>query len=328
MKRALITGFAGFVGRRFTRRLLNLGWHVTGVDNMVASQHPKEWAFQPKELVNLTAHYRDVRDCFRDLNPFCYDLIIHLAAVVGGRLKIEGDPLAVATDLAIDADFFRWLAANSKSGKLPKVIYFSSSAVYPVWMQRASRMRMKEHFVDIANHKIDMPDSTYGWAKLTGELLAQHAVKTYGLDVVIYRPFSGYGEDQDMAYPFPSIIRRVVNREDPITIWGSGNQTRDFIYIEDVIDAVLATKDELQPGEALNLGSGVGTSFKDLVQKAGVVLWSHDRKTVHLHCDITKPEGVFYRVADTEKLNLMYQPTTSLEEGIRKVAAHLTAAKT
>ena len=76
-----------------------------------------------------------------------------------------------------------------------------------------------------------------------------------------YRPFSGYGEDQSFDYPFPSLIRRVLNKEAPITIWGSGDQCRDFIHIDDIVEAVMQTKDVLKPGEVLNLGSGVSDEF-------------------------------------------------------------------
>ena len=324
MKKALITGAMGFVGRRFARRLLDTGWRVTGIDNMVAGVHPKEWAFRAKSFDHFDAFYGDLRDYVKRKPTTGFDLIIHCAAVVGGRLVIDHDPLRVATDLAIDADLFQWLAKHQVKNQ--KVIYFSSSAVYPVWMQGSARLKMREGFVGFDSGKLDMPDESYGWAKLSGELLARYAVKTYGLDVITYRPFSGYGEDQDFAYPFPSIVRRVVKREDPITVWGSGKQTRDFIYIEDVIDAVLSTMYELKPGEALNLGSGVGTAFADLAKWTYAVV-HNEARAPNIRVDTTKPEGVFYRVADTEKLNLMWRPTTSLEEGIERVAKHLSCQK-
>jgi nucleoside-diphosphate-sugar epimerase len=324
MKRACITGCCGFVGRHFTRYLLDAGWHVTGIDDLSTGLKIYEWAFKPKSKVHLEIHYCDLRDFVR-VTPPDFDLIIHCAAVVGGRLKIEGDPLAVATDLAIDADFFRWV--SRKPNPTQKIVYFSSSAVYPVSFQGQAKMRLSEHYVSFDDHAIGMPDQTYGWSKLSGELLARYAVKNYGLNVVIYRPFSGYGEDQDLAYPFPSIVKRVVDREDPIIIWGSGQQTRDFIHIDDVVEAVMATMHELKPGEVLNLGSGVGISFESLVLKTYDAVLGESNRFVKVASDITKPEGVFWRVADTTKLSLMYKPKVSLEEGIKRVVAHLTAAK-
>lgn len=314
-----VTGACGFVGRHFVKRLTDDGHQVQGVDNMSAGIPPREWAFQPaKGPFGFSMHYGDVRNWFRNARASDFDLIIHCAAVVGGRLKIDGDPLAVATDLAIDSDFFRWCVADRKN--LPKkIVYFSSSAVYPICYQtRARNFPLPEIAVVFDRDQIGMPDQTYGWSKLTGELLAGYAAKTYGLDVVIYRPFSGYGEDQDETYPFPAIIRRVVNREDPIVIWGSGEQLRDFIHIDDVVAAVLETKDCLQPGEVLNLGSGEGISFIDLAFGIKNTLDQQLGYAPEIICDSTKPEGVFARVADITRMRQFYQPKVSLLEGIRR----------
>jgi len=309
MRRALVTGGCGFVGRRFVRRLLDDGWDVTVVDDLSSGIAPNSWSYD---------FYRgDVRSFVKDTHADSWNLIIHCAAVVGGRLKIDGDPLAVATDLAIDADFFNWVV---KARNKPKVVYFSSSAVYPLELQRREQhISLCEAMVHKDSARFSRPDMTYGWSKLTGELLAQHAVKTYNADVVIYRPFSGYGEDQSFDYPFPSIIRRVVNRENPIQIWGSGDQCRDFIHIDDIVEAVMQTKDALKPGEVLNLGSGVPHTFADLVFMA----CKESGWKPNIEFDAAKPEGVFYRVADTYKLDQFYKPKISLEEGIRRVAAHL-----
>ncbi len=330
MKRALVTGGCGFVGRHFVRRLLDGGWHVIVVDNMSSGSHPRNWRIGSHwdncTISQFNLLQIDVRDFVRQYGAGYFSLIIHCAAVVGGRLKIDGDPLAVATDLAIDSDFFNWVV---KAKNRPKVVYFSSSAVYPLELQhRTQHCMLAEKLVHPEAQRFGCPDMTYGWAKLTGELLARHAVKTYGADVITYRPFSGYGEDQSFDYPFPSIIRRVVNRENPITIWGSGDQCRDFIHIDDVVEAVMQTKDVLKPGDVLNLGSGIPVSFRQLVAMAhtecGLDMSTYPCDIV---CDTTKPEGVFYRVADTYKLNQFYKPKVSLEEGIRRVAQHLTKAK-
>jgi nucleoside-diphosphate-sugar epimerase len=328
MQRALITGGCGFVGRHFATHLLDDGWHVTVVDDLSAGIIPSGWAFksqfQPAIYASFSFHDTDVRAFFKTASPAQYDLIIHCAAVVGGRLVIEGDPLRVATDLAIDAEFFNWLARHTDPSK-PKVVYFSSSAVYPVCLQgEQNHTALAEALVTFDALRIGMPDMTYGWAKLSGEYLAQFAARQYGIDVVIYRPFSGYGEDQSADYPFPSIVKRVVEKQDPVTVWGSGNQVRDFIHIDDVVDAVLSTMGNLKPGEALNLGSGVPVSFAELARTAFHIVNDYD---CALHRDTTKPEGVFYRVADTYKFSRLYTLKISLEEGIRRVAAHLTTPR-
>lgn len=314
MNNVLITGGAGFVGRHFVKRLLGDGCRVTIIDNLSATG-----TVEPEPQTKLVFLQDDCRDYFRN-TPHCeFDTVIHLAAVVGGRLKIDGDPLAVATDLAIDADLFNWL---SRVPKKPQLLYFSSSAAYPVSFQKKQYELLCESDIGIDEVNIAMPDLTYGWAKLTGEYLAGFAARQYGLDVKIYRPFSGYGPGQSLDYPFPSIVKRVMNDENPVTVWGSGDQLRDFIYIDDVVDAVLETRDKLASGEALNLGSGVGVSFCELAQRTASVLG----KSVTVVNDATKPEGVFARVADATKFRSLYTKLlTPLETGIARVAEGLTA---
>lgn len=250
-----------------------------------------------------------------------FQLIIHCAAIVGGRLKIDGDPLAVATDLSIDSEFFNWVV---RAKNRPKIIYFSSSAVYPLELQqRDCHCSLIEQLVDPPNQsKFSKPDMTYGWSKLSGEVLAQYAVSHYNADVVIYRPFGGYGEDQSLDYPFPSIIKRIVDGENPVTVWGSGDQQRDFIHIEDIVDAVLATMHKLKPGETLNLGTGMGISFRELARIASDVL----NMPIDIINDSSKPEGVFARISDPFKLEGLWKlpdPMPRLKWGIQQVAKAL-----
>jgi nucleoside-diphosphate-sugar epimerase len=316
--RIAITGGSGFVGAAFARRLYADGHVITIIDNLVSEGSGERFARLPP----VTRFVTDVREFVKRI-PCDFDLVVHCAAVVGGRLHIDGDPISVGADLAIDADVFQWAV---KAETKPQVIYFSSSAVYPTELQGSKHhIALAESLVFQGTSRLGRPDAVYGWAKLTGEMLADYAVRQYGLDVKIFRPFSGYGEDQSFDYPFPSIIRRVVNRENPITIWGSGDQCRDFIHIDDIVEAVMQTKDVLKPGEVLNLGTGVATSFKDLADIARIRV--HGDMAQAFIFDTTKPEGVFYRVADTYKLGQFYKPKISLEEGIRRVAAHLTKAK-
>jgi nucleoside-diphosphate-sugar epimerase len=314
---ALVTGGCGFVGRHFVRRLLDMRVAVTVVDDLSSGLPLVRWPahLAPREGEPLTAHIGDVRDYMRSAVAN-FDLIVHCAAVVGGRLVIEGDPLAVATDLAIDADFFNW-AVRAKP-RPRKIIYFSSSAAYPIALQTPRRnARLSEALIDLGQD-LGLPDMTYGWAKLTGEFLARHAAQSYDLDVACYRPFSGYGEDQDFTYPFPSVVRRVGRREDPVIIWGSGDQSRDFIHIDDIVDAVFTTMNVLSPGEALNLGRGDSVSFRQLVKRTCALL-NHQAAIAN---DSTKPEGVFARVADCAKLLALYVPKITLDEGIMRTHAY------
>lgn len=313
--RVLVTGGCGFVGRHFAKRLVADKHDVMLVDDLSSGIAPLDWI----EMGALDFEQRDVRKWFKSATSDEFDLVIHCAAIVGGRLKIDGDPLAVATDLAIDSMFFDWVV---RAKKKPKVVYFSSSAVYPLRHQtKEFHCELYEGLVNFLGQSVDLPDQTYGWVKLNGEYLAKFAAEHYGLDVAIYRPFGGYGEDQSFDYPFPSIIRRIVGGENPVTVWGSGDQRRDFIHIDDIVNGVLSTMYDLCPAEPLNLGTGTGYSFRELARIASDVL----KIPVDIVNDASKPEGVFSRVAGVTKLKRFgWKPRVTLEEGIRRVAAALT----
>jgi len=282
----LITGSAGFVGRHFKRKLMNLGHDVIGID---------------------IANGIDARDFFRHNNTR-FDQVIHLAAVVGGRKMIEGSPLALAVDLAIDAELFGW-ALRTDPGC---ITYFSSSAAYPVALQKHHGWSMQERDIDL--EKIRTPDLSYGWAKLTGEMLAKHA-REQGLVVHVYRPFSGYGTDQALDYPFPSFIERGKRKADPFQIWSDGTQVRDFIHIDDIVDAVFAgCKADI---ETANLCTGRPTSFNELAAMVGAAV-GYDFDIEHLEAE---PVGVAYRVGDPTLMNTFYKAKISLEEGIQRALA-------
>jgi GDP-L-fucose synthase len=169
---------------------------------------------------------------------------------------------------------------------------------------------------------IGMPDMSYGWAKLTCEYLARLAYQKHGLKSVCYRPFSGYGEDQDDTYPFPSIIKRALaNRgSERLTVWGSGEQMRDFIHIEDCVDGVLATMDKIDNADAVNLSTGIYTSFKEFARMAAEAIGYHP-EVVGLS---DQPTGVFARGGDTKKQQALgFSATTSFAEGIERALDYM-----
>lgn len=289
-KSVLITGHRGFVGRNFIRlaEKHSLDWDVTGVDIKDGD---------------------DCRDFFASSSDR-FDLVVHLAAVVGGRATIEGEPLKVSTDLAIDSDFFQWVA-RTRPGQ---TVYFSSSAAYPVHLQTGrggvEGIRLSEDAIDLSD--VRSPDATYGWAKLSGEIQAD-ILRSQGYPIYVFRPFSGYGTDQDEDYPFPAFIARALRREDPFCVWGSGTQVRDFVHIEDVFWAVQAalSSDFREP---LNIGTGTGVSFLTLAEM--VCRLAGYSPVVSPMED--KPVGVRYRVADVSRLHRIYRPKISLSEGISR----------
>lgn len=321
----MITGGAGFVGRRFVRRFLEAGDEVHCVDNLAplsgAMDPVAGWIYgTPFDFPGFKFRKQDCREYFETTKDSDFDLCLHLAAMVGGRLMIENNPLAVADDLSIDAAYWQWAAET----KPKKTICFSSSAAYPIKFQtRDSYRLLTEDMIDFRTD-LGMPDMSYGWAKLTVEYLARLAYEKNGLKSVCYRPFSGYGEDQDETYPFPSICKRVLeNRGQPrLTVWGTGDQMRDFIHIEDCVYGVFSTMDAIENGEAFNLSTGVLTSFKEFASTAAAICGY--KPEVEGTSD--KPEGVFARGGDTAKqLNAGFSHKISFEKGIQRAMNYYSA---
>lgn len=339
MKIHLVSGGCGFVGRNMVKRLLDTTTDtIFMVDDLSIGRHPEQWLegeFISKMNGNLEVIGGEERllfwkGDFRNLlfymrqNPRyiqeTYNIefekfsdVFHFAAIVGGRLKIDGDPLMVALDLSIDAEFFYWLTRH----KPARVLYPSSSAAYPTSLQTTDgAIALSEGDIDFTKN-LGTPDMTYGWTKLTGEFLALIAAKHYGISIVCIRPFSGYGEDQETDYPVPAIALRAAKMENPFEVWGSGKQGRDFVHIDDIIDFIFILLDNVSDGSAYNIGSGKLTSFLELIEVFSKI--ADYKPTIKPLLD--KPVGVHSRYCDMSLVEKKFgwKAKISLEEGMRRV---------
>jgi nucleoside-diphosphate-sugar epimerase len=338
MKIHLVSGGCGFVGRNMVKRLLQTTQDkVFMVDDLSIGRHPSEWLpnfvstkNQDLEVIGAEGRLFFWKGDFRNLLFYMrqqpryiqekYGIeferfadVFHFAAIVGGRMKIEGDPMIVALDLSIDAEFFYWVTQH----KPDRVLYPSSSAAYPVSLQTTEgAIALSEGDIDF-DKNLGTPDMTYGWSKLTGEFLAKIAAQHYGVRVACIRPFSGYGEDQEQSYPVPALAARAARKEDPFEVWGSGKQGRDFVHIDDVLDFIFMLLDNVSDGSAYNIGSGKLTSFLELIALFGEIA-GYEPKIKAL---LDKPVGVHSRYANmevvTQKFN--WKPKISIREGMERV---------
>jgi UDP-glucose 4-epimerase len=315
MIRTLVTGGCGFVGRHVVLKALELGHQVWIVDDLSTGIHPDEWLpaaclAQPDYFEHT--HLYDVRYFLRERKLPSFDYVFHFAAVVGGRVKIEGDPMAVAQDLAIDADFFSWAVKEAPA----RILYASSSAAYPIDLQHPGAQALQEELLEDPLVR-PQPDTTYGWSKLTGEYLARIAANHYGLSVACVRPFSGYGEDQDESYPIPAIAARAARHEDPLTIWGPGSQGRDFVHIDDCVEVIFTAIEKISDGSAVNIGSGKLCTF-NTVARMFADLAGYEPE---IKAQPDKPTGVHSRYCDNSKMKELMggDLKVSLEEGFKRV---------
>lgn len=286
----LVTGAEGFVGRHLRDALVARGDVVVNCD---------------------IKNGCDCRTLFAEDRLNTYDLVLHCAAEVGGRVGIDENAAHLgAVNLQLDGAMFEW-ALRTRPGR---VVYFSSAAAYPTWLQNgaeASRRLWEGH---ARPGSVGLPDETYGWAKLTGELMAQ-CVRKAGVPVTVVRPFSMYDFDQDDDYPFPQFAKRAARHDDPFVVWGDGKQVRDWLHIDDAVAAILTLVEHEVDGP-VNLCTGVGTSMDQLALLAiDAAKGDIDTEILHL---LDKPTGVWRRVGDPTLLKRYYTPQISVEEGMRR----------
>lgn len=335
-KEALVTGGCGFLGRHFVHFLATKGTKVLVYDDLSSGIVYEEWPEflkDPKIEENVTFVYKDVLPFLMERwSEKNFDIAVHLAAQVGGREAIEGKPAMAVYSMTLDNEFLRWCSRN----KPTKIVYMSSSASYPIRWQNAAKLSTRVHDGDYPfapplkedhfNLQLDdndiiigMPDKLYGWSKVSGEVVAKEFAHTYGLDILCPRPFSGYGEDQDMHYPFPSIVKRVLDGEDPIVVWGSGKQKRDFIHVDDLIQAIFNILPHVDGYRPINLGSGKATSFLELIEMVKTI----QQSSAEVKPLPDKPTGVYERYCDNTEMLKYYKPQVSLEDGIKRTLAFL-----
>lgn len=286
MKRVFITGAAGFVGRHLARHFEESGWDVDATDILYGT-----------EVRSLVDYVTDK-----------YDLVIHAAAADPHRAAIDTKIGNFPYNVSLDSMMLEWAIRTGQ----PRFVYLSSSAVYPKELQTIEygRAALPEYQVTLRNPR--EPDGPYGWTKLFGEIEAKQA-REAGVRVHVVRPFSGYGTDQTADFPFRAFIDRALAKEEPFKIWGSADQVRDFIHIDDICAGIAAIV-EADYDEPTNLCTGRGTTMRALAH----MVTDAAGYTPGLLIDRTAPMGVHYRVGHPERFFHIYTPKISLEEGVRR----------
>ena len=247
--RALVTGCAGFIGSSLVDRLLRDGYEVIGIDRF-SDYYARD--LKERNLSSAMEHPRFalLEEDILDMDDFPpVDYIFHLAAQAGVRAS-WGKSFEVYTRDNILAT--QRLLEFYKSRKIRKFVYSSSSSVYG-----DVELPMRED-------RMVQPVSPYGVTKLAAEHLCSLYWKNHGVPTVSLRYFTVYGPRQRPDMGINKFVRAVLNGE-AITVYGDGTQTRDFTYIDDVVEAnVLAATSDVR-GEVFNIGGGNRISVNDLI---------------------------------------------------------------
>jgi len=251
----LVTGGAGFIGSNLVEELIKRGEKVRIIDNFSTGRHENIEEFMPRiELVQGDIRDLDtVREAVEGV-----DFVLHEAALASVTRSIE-HPLAT-TETNINGTLNVLIAA--RDAKVKRLIYASSSSVYGDNPNLPKKESMIPH-----------PLSPYAVSKLSGEYYCQVFYRIYGLETEILRYFNVFGPKQDpvsqYAAAIPKFIKAMLNGRSP-SIYGDGEQSRDFTFVENVVEAsILACREEKIAGEIFNIAGGKRTTINRLANLCG-----------------------------------------------------------
>ena len=314
-KSVLVTGGASFIGSHLVDKLVELGAKVTVIDNLSSGR-----------LENLRESWDKITFVKEDLEYIKLDrlvelfkgheIVFHLAAVHGGRGYIHTHPADVCSNFAIDHHVYE---ASYLAG-VERVIFASSACVYPPKLQSqvGSDYLLKEEDADpFKLNDYLSADIEYGWAKLMGEVQLIAFIKQYGLKGCSLRFVTVYGPRENETHAIIALIYKAFERMDPYVIWGTGEQERDFTYVEDIVEGTLLAGERVTDGTPINLGTGKRYKVKDVAKKIFEIMGWRPKRIVF---DTSKPVGVISRALDISRAKrlLGWEPRFTLEEGLKR----------
>lgn len=300
--KALVTGAAGFIGSHLTGALLDRGSDVVGIDCFTD--------YYPRALkeANL-AHNRD-RAGFRFIETRLQDAdlpallegvthVFHLAAQAGVR-KSWGRDFRIYTENNVDAS--QQLLEACVGRPLHRLVYASSSSLYG-----------DNVMIPMREEALPQPVSPYGVTKLAAEQLCYLYHVNHGVPTTSVRYFTVYGPRQRPDMAFNRFIQASLDGR-PITLYGDGEQTRDFTFVQDAVAATIAAGDRGVPGRAYNIGGGSRVSINHVIEIIGRLAGT----PLDVRHEPTQKGDMRDTYADTTlaRADLGFSPTVSLEEGI------------
>ncbi len=314
MLKILVTGGAGLIGSNVVKHFLNLGHEVHVADNL--------WRGKLENLYNNDRPIIDLSSYFHQVDLQDYDscvavsknidVVIHLADIVAGiNFVFSNELFLFRANVVMNSNMLDAAILNN----VKKYLYVGTACSYPEKMQsKLNPPPFKEEDAYPAS-----PESAYGWSKLMGEYECELAQKEGKIETGILRLHNVYGPPCEMSpeksQVIPSLCRKAIKFPDEeFIVWGSGEQRRAFLYVDDVVDAIEALLEKGMNNGVIQIGPSESHSIADIAKKIVAI----SGKDINIQFDKSKPEGDKDRSADSSKARkiLGWTQKISIDEGL------------
>ncbi|MFZ2025193.1 MAG: NAD-dependent epimerase/dehydratase family protein [Microgenomates group bacterium] len=307
-KKVLVTGGTGFIGSHLVEKLLERGAVVTVFDKMTGGK------------IKFISHLKDKvqfiqGDCtnLMDAQKACksQDIVMNLAAHVGG---IEYNRFHQATMLRDNLLIASTMLEAARVTNVERFLVVSSACIYP------SDAVIPTSETEGYKNEPEPTNGGYGWAKRVAEKLGFYYAQEFKMKIGIVRPYNAYGPrdqfDPASSHVIPALIKRVVDGENPVIVWGSGKQTRAFLFVDDLVEGMMKAVENYPVPDPINLGTDEEITIKELVEK--IVKFSGVKTRIIF--DTTKPDGSLRRNSDNTKAKekIHFMASTSFDDGLKK----------
>jgi GDP-L-fucose synthase len=303
-KNVLVAGATGFVGSHLTDRLVDLGANVTG------TVHNTNLAIQNPKAKYLVADLELAKDC--ELVTKDIEFVFMCAANSSGAEVMTKTPLVHLTPNVI---MNSQMLAASYANKVKKFCFISSNTVYPL--------------TDFAVAEKDVTGEFFekyfivGWMKRFSELMCEMYARKINnpMSTLIVRPGNLYGPrdkyKKSESKVIAALIRRSFEKENPFEVWGDGEDIKDFLYVDDFIDALIETFEKSKDFDVFNIASGVPVTIKEVLKD---IIQISENQDIQVKFDVSKPTMIPIRMIDISKIKaeIGWQPKTSIYDGLKQ----------